>query len=672
MSPPPENFVNVESRLVSLAAELLLTRPDTDQGLVAIYSLIADLEGDLAEAPPLVDAVRSVKAGLDSLLDHVRPLDRATLAELNRFLSWLRTAVAARKRGEPVAAFGAFQVTSAKEPVATAAEPLPADSVLEVDLENSRGLLEDFHAETLEHLEAIERAALGLERNPNDRESLDEMFRSFHSIKGNAGFLGLRPLQLLAHEVESVLDLVRHRKLGVTPSLIDQVLRGRDAMVSMGEQIGDALRTGTPPSAIVPIRALLQVIRELPQTESLGNSRPPNGSRLFAADTRTSIGGGLSIRVPLERVNRLRDVVGELVILRNALAGSSRDPAAEATLQQLTRVTAEIEQLSRALKMVPIYPAFQKMERLVRDLAQSFGKQVALSVQGSETELDRSIVEGLSDPLMHMVRNALDHGIELPAERAAAGKSESGRVALRAYQRSGEVVVELEDDGRGIDPQRVFQVAVARGIVVPGVQLDRDEILALIFAPGFSMAEKVTAVSGRGVGMDVLKRNIDRLGGRIELTSTVGAGTTFRIVLPLEVPTLMAHVFRSGDETFAVAVEAVLGLTEASRGSSAGAPPSVSFQGETLPLYRLGTDGGAERAGANDAGGPALVLAAFGRRVALGIDRLNGRQEVVVSNHRSRLRRKRLESGVATLADGSAAVILNVTSLVMEAPRGAA
>jgi two-component system chemotaxis sensor kinase CheA len=539
-----------------------------------------------------------------------------------------------------------------------------------VDLENSRGLLEEFHAETLEHLEAIERASLALERNRDDRESLDDVFRSFHSVKGNAGFLGLRPMQLLAHEVESVLDLVRQRRLAVTSPLIDQVLRARDAMVSMAEQIAEALRTDVPPQAIVPIRSLLQVIRELPRTEAPGESRAPMGSSFLSVDTRSTQRSGPSIRVPLERVTRLRDVVGELVILRNALSGVAVSSDVETLVRQLTRVTTEIEQLTRSLKMVPILPAFQKMERLVRDLAQSFGKQVALSLEGGETELDRSIVEGLSDPLMHMMRNALDHGIETPAERSAGGKSEAGTVELRAYQRENNVVVELKDDGRGIDPQRVWRVAVDRGIVAPAATLSRDEILALIFAPGFSMAEKVTAVSGRGVGMDVLKRNIDRLGGRIELSSVVGQGTTFRIVLPLEVPTLMAHVFRSGDETFAVAADSLLGFSEAPRAAGAESVPAVYFGGQPLPLYRLGADGGVERVPKDDPGGAVMVLAALGRRLGLRIDQLNGRQEVLVSNHTSRLRRQRLAAGVARLSDGTEAVILNVISLVLEAPSG--
>jgi two-component system chemotaxis sensor kinase CheA len=674
MSASPDIVSNLETRLVALAAELLLAKPDSDGALVSIYSLIAEMEGDVVSAPALRDAVRNVKGELEKLLDQVRPLDRAALSELNRFVSWLRQAVAAQKAGAVTPDFAPMQLGSVPVAAAAAVAPLPPDALLELDLENSRGLLADFHAETCEHLEAIERACLSLEQDGGDRESLDSAFRAFHSIKGNAGFLGLRPLQLIAHEVESILDAVRQGRLTISSSLIDQILRGRDAMVTLTGQVGAALQTGEMPLSIVPIRALLQEMRELPRADAAVNSLSTKAGGVPPVVAAPAVmPAGQTIRVPLERLNRLREVVGELIILRDALQSSRVAPEIEPLAQQLTRVSSEIDRLTQSLRLVPIQPLFQKMERLVRDLAQGFGKQVGLSLTGGEAELDRSMVEGLSDPLMHMVRNALDHGIELPSERRAAGKPEMGSVALRALRTVGEIVVELQDDGRGIDPERVRRVAVQRGIIAPEATLSRDELLALIFAPGFSTAETVTAVSGRGVGMDVLKRNIDRLGGRVEIHSVVGSGTTLRIILPLEAPMISVQVFRSGDKHYAVGAAAVVALTEVGRptGEGENGLASVSLHGDEVPVYQLDSDGVLRTAAAGAVGGPAVVVESHGRRVALLTSALLGKQDVIFSVHQSQPRRRRFETGIAQLADGAEVTLLNVYSLLLEAPRAA-
>lgn len=674
MQLPVDTFPKVERRLADLAAELLLARPESDQSVVPVYSLVSELQAEVTASPPLLSAVRNAKSVVETLLDRGRPFDRTTLLELDRFVAWLRKALAAQRRNEPHPAFAPFRVALPSKEVVIPPSPLPPDSVLEVDLGNLRSLLVDFHAEALEHLDAIERACLGLETSRDNREAVDEIFRSFHSIKGNAGFLKLQPMQLLAHEVESLLDLVRRRQLAITPLLIDQVLRGRDAMASLVDQLGITLQTGRPPEAIVPIRALLQLIRELPQTEAKRSARPSGGSSFVVEGPQSPLSGSqTTVRLPIERVNQLLGRVEELVVLRDQLDGTVLGPDMAPLLLQMSRAVSEIEQVTRDFKRVPILPAFQKMQRLVRVLAPSFGKQVSLVLKGGSMELDRSIVEGLMDPLMHMVRNALDHGIETPAERRAAGKKEEGMVALRAFEREDKVLVEMEDDGRGIDPEGVLRVAIERGIVKPGARLERAEVLALIFAPGFSMAKEVTAVSGRGVGMDVLKRNIERLGGKIEIESELGVGTRFRIILPMEGPTVLAHVFRSGTEQYVVGSGAVLGLAEIPRVAAPGseAELAVDFQGDRLALRRLGLDGSLKPCLVEDQGASVLVLGAHGRRLALLVDQFNGREKVIISRQRSRPRDKRLEAGVATLADGSEAGILNVSALILEAPLGA-
>lgn len=673
MAAAEEMVAKVETRLVALAAELLLAKPDSDAALVSIYSLIAEIEGDVETAPALLAVVRSVKGELEKLLDQVRPLDRATLGDLNRFVSWLRQAVAAEKVGAIPPDFAPMQVGSAPATVVAADVPLPPDAPLVVDLVNSRALLADFYAETCEHLEAIERASLNLEQAGGHPESLAAAFRAFHSIKGNAGLLGLRPLQLIAHEVESILDAVRQGRLAISPALISQILRGRDAMVSLTEQVAAALKTGEPPRSIIPIRALLQEMREESRADSAASSRPQTARVEPTVAVPATVPGGQTLRVPLERVARLRDAVGELIILRDALQAARLAPELEPLAQQLTRVSSEIDGLTRSLHLVPIQPVWQKVERLVRDLAPDLGKQVSLSFSGGETEVDRSMVEGLSDPLMHMVRNALDHGIELPSERRAAGKPEAGVIALRAFRAGGAITVEVRDDGRGIDPDRVRRVAVQRGIIAPAATLRREEVFALILAPGFSTAETVTAVSGRGVGMDVLKQNIDRLGGRIEIQSELRCGTSISLILPLPEPKHAVQVFRSGDRHYAVGAGAVIAHTEVERGSGGllRERAEVSVGGDALPFYQLGSDGALRVGNRDDMAGPALVVEAHGRRLALLTSAVVGPRELSFSPLLSQPWRRRFEAGVAQLADGVEVTLLNVYALLSEAPRAA-
>ena len=475
--------------------------------------------------------------------------------------------------------------SEAPKPAAGSPAAIAADAVMELDLAGNRELMGEFQHEAADHLQQIEAGVLSLERHPDDPEALNGIFRSFHTIKGNAGFIGLVPMHRLAHEIESLLDLARNRKIRLNPAIITAILQGRDALLALNRQIEVALETGNQPDAVVPTARLIETVRALASGSS-GAAAPaapavsvvpaiapvaaaaavpaplaapapvavPTAAPAQAAAPQPAA-QSRTVRVATEKLDSLMDVVGELVIVQSQLLETSRQFGASASPLQrdvahLTRITKELQNTAMSLRMIPIKPVFQKMERLARDLASECGKRVDFSTSGEDTELDRTVVEEIGDPLVHMVRNALDHGLETPADRVACGKPEAGSVRLRAYYQGSSVIVELTDDGRGIDPAKVRARAERLGLVAPDAALSREDILGLIFLPGFSTAEKVTAVSGRGVGMDVVKRNIEKLRGRIEIASEVGRGSTFQIRLPLTLAIIDGLIVRVGGERF--------------------------------------------------------------------------------------------------------------------------
>jgi len=320
--------------------------------------------------------------------------------------------------------------------------------------------------------------------------------------------------------------------------------------------------------------------------------------------------------------------------------------------------------------MIPIKPAFQKMERLARDLARAGGKQVDFTTSGEGTELDRTVVEEIGDPLVHMVRNALDHGLETPAERRAQGKPETGTLALRAYHESGSVIVELQDDGRGIDPARVLAKARRQGLVAADAALSREEIFALIFLPGFSTAEKITDVSGRGVGMDVVRRNIERLRGKIEVASEVGRGTVFKVKLPLTLAIIDGLVVRVGEDRFilpSTSVQMALRPAQKDVIRVQGSGEVLDWHGRLLPLHRLNRRFGIPARAQEPWDGIVVIVESSGKICALLVDEMISKQEVVIKSLGAFLQNLPGVSGGAILGDGSIALILDPTVLLQAA-----
>ncbi len=717
MSISPESFQSIDDAVNRLAAESILAQAGRDDGLIPSYSLLREIRDLCSAEPELNSAVTLVHGVLEKNLDAALPFDDATIGRLRELIDWLPAAILAVKSSKTVAPFGT-QAPEAPAPAVPMPEPVAAsasvDVLLTITLDDNRELLSEFYAEAVDHLQQIEVALLALDQQPDNPEALNSIFRSFHTIKGNAGFLQLMPMHKLAHEVESLLDLARSQKLLLNSAIITEILRSRDALQAQVQQVSVALETGHLPDEIIPVSHLITAVKRLaaggpavsvpavvlpkassqnlapitpfiavevtaPADESgpvvLQAPTTPAATKAAAnQDTGASKsgGGGATVRVNTEKLDSLMDVVGELVIVQSQLIETAREIGNTGTMlqrnvTQLSRITKELQHTAMALRMIPIKPTFQKMERLVRDLARDLGKKVNFTTSGEDTELDRTVVEQIGDPLVHMVRNAMDHGLEPAAERLAHGKAEAGSVHLHAYHQGSNIVIELRDDGRGIDPARIYKKAVENGIIAAGSVLTRDEIFALIFAPGFSTAEKVTSVSGRGVGMDVVKRNIQKLRGHVEIASEVGHGSTFMIKLPLTMAIIDGLVVRVGADRFILPTTSVQVALRPARGSITtvqGRGELIEIRGKLLPLHRLHRRFGIPCDTENPWEGIVVILENSGRQSALFVDEMISKQEVVIKSLGAFMQGLPGVAGAAILGDGNIALILDPGSLL--------
>ena len=379
-----------------------------------------------------------------------------------------------------------------------------------------------------------------------------------------------------------------------------------------------------------------------------------------------------AVRVRTDRLDSLIDMVGELVIAQSMLAQDAK--VLDETYLELSRkimhsgkIVRELQDLSMAMRMVPLKATFQKMARVVRDVAQKCGKQVEFVTEGEETEIDRNLVDVIADPLVHMVRNAVDHGIELPTLREAAGKAGTGKVRLAAYHSGGNVVVELKDDGKGLDSEKLFEKAVSKGLVEPDKKMSESEIFNLIFAPGFSTAEQVTDVSGRGVGMDVVRRNIESMRGRVEISSEKGHGSTFTVRLPLTLAITDGMLVRIGSERFIVPtvnIHLSFRPTASMVSSVSGRGEMVLLRGELLPIYRLHQLFDVKGAVEDPMQGLLMIVSDGRRRCALLGDELLGQQQVVAKSLGRGISKAQGVSGGAILADGRVGLILDTAEIV--------
>ena len=435
---------------------------------------------------------------------------------------------------------------------------LPAD----VDLD----LLTDFLAESRDCLGGSEAALLSLERTPDDLEAVNTVFRAFHTIKGTSAFLGLARMTTFAHGAESLLARVREGTVAYTSGCAELALRSVDMLKLLLEAVDDAVRAGGPgaplplPDGYTALGAALSSYDGTAPVAARPAADAPDAERRVGdrrQDERRQTGAAADadqfLRVRTERLDRLVDMVSELVIAHAMIAGDEALAAVAGTnhvaakkLGHAGKIVRGLQELSMGMRMVPLRATFQKMTRLVRDVSAKVSKPVDFVTEGDDTEIDRTLVALVGDPLVHMVRNAIDHGIETPAERAAAGKPPRGTVRLSAYHAGGSVVVELVDDGRGLHRDRIVRKAIEKGLIVSDQGMSDADVFGLIFAPGFSTVDSVTDLSGRGVGMDVVRRNVERVRGRVDITSRAGEGSTFTLRLPLTLAVTDGMLVRVG------------------------------------------------------------------------------------------------------------------------------
>ncbi len=563
-------------------------------------------------------------------------------------------------------------------------------------------LLNDFILETSEHLASIESQLLTLEHEPQNTEAIHAVFRSFHTVKGLAGFLELQEIREVAHEVETVLDQARNGQLTVTPAVIDTVLASGDFLKSWVELLQSRLAGDTreaPPSGglLVQIRKHLTVAGDaagntpIVETPHPNATSPREGPRPPAAPPPDHSSAGVpAVELPLTESTRKRaieartvkvdtgkldalvDMVGEMVIAQSLvrhdpdLAGL-RTPRLLRNLSQLARTTDELQKTAMSMRMVPVGQLFQKMTRLTRDLARKSGKQAEMETSGEETELDRHLVEELADPMMHMVRNAVDHGLESATERTAAGKAATGKVRLRACHQAGHIVIELSDDGRGLNREKIVAKAREKGLIDNSASLTDSEVNNLIFRPGFSTAEKVTDVSGRGVGMDVVRKQIQKLRGRIEIVSKPGAGSTFILKLPLTLAIIDGLVVRVGVERYIVplfSVREVLRPTADMMSTVENRAEVALVRDRLLPVMRLCERFGVQARSEDPCEGVLVISESGGRVFGLLVDELIGKQEVVIKNLGETLKNIPGVAGGAILGDGRVGLVLDMDGVL--------
>lgn len=511
-----------------------------------------------------------------------------------------------------------------------------------------------FLSDSRDHLQRCNELLLDWERAPASPAPVAELFRAFHSIKGSASALGLEPIAELSHAAEQVLSAVRDGALRPSQRLHDALFQGVDGLSEGVEAVGRGEAPAPEPRLVAALQALVPSRTEAPKVERRLQPRPSVAASLVG--TRAA----RQVRVNLERLDSLLNQVGELVVARNHLSAiADREIGSD-----LERVSGRIAGLVSGLqagvlqaRMAPVDEVFDRFPRMVRDLGRALGKEIRLEVQGTEIELDRSVLDSLGDPLTHLLRNAADHGIETPTERVAAGKPREGSIRLRAERARDGVIVTLADDGRGIDRADVHRRGIERGLLDPGAPVpDAASLLRLLSHPGFTTRQEVTEVSGRGVGIDAVLVRIRSLGGRLELKTVAGRGTTFLLHLPVTRSIVRALLVGVGDERYAIP----FGLL-AEAAVHEGAEGEVTLRGEALLTADLrsvlGLEEGPQRRR------PAVVLDIGGRRTALVVDILLGQQDVVVESFAAPVGLPSWVGGATVLPDGAPALILDPAGL---------
>ncbi len=535
-------------------------------------------------------------------------------------------------------------------------------------------LLESFLVEAREILEILGHDLVELEKRPADAELLNKIFRGVHTLKGTSSFLGLGSVSDLAHEYEDLLNKLRKGVLQVRPSMMDVMLEAADELRHLVAAVEH--RDETVRDCSATIERLHREIRGESAEPATAVAPAEAPEMVRSTDAKTA---DLSIRVDVSRLDHLMNLVGELVLARNRLsqtsaaigqefAASERTGELQEASTQVDFITTELQMAVMKTRMVPVARLFNRLPRLVRDLSRETGKPVDLQIYGEETELDKSIIEELNDPLVHLIRNAVDHGIEPEAERRAAHKDPGGTIVVNAEHQGNHIVISIEDDGRGIDPERLRRKAIEKGMMTAAQAADltdRDAI-NLIFAPGFSTASEVTSISGRGVGMDVVRSNIARLKGIIDVQSQLGRGTLITLKVPLTLAIIQGLLVRVAQEIFAVPLASVLEVVRVHRNDiqTVNGRWTIRLRDTVLPLVSLGGILNVPHVSNEHPWLYVVVVGWADQRTGLVVDAMMGQREVVIKSLGDYLSNTTGIAGSTILGDGRTILIVDVGQLM--------
>ncbi|MDQ1331912.1 MAG: two-component system, chemotaxis family, sensor kinase CheA [Thermodesulfobacteriota bacterium] len=579
-------------------------------------------------------------------------------------------------------------------------------------------IISDFVAESLDNLGTIEVRLMDLEQDPKDTETINAIFRPFHTVKGVSGFLNFNRINKFAHVVENLLDKARNGELIINGEIVDVILESVDLLKRMIENVRDSLDTGSPSEGnedtsritlkieglILPvqaeskkllgemliakgtvtdadIKAALAVQQKEPEKkigEILVEQEKINAKAVVSTlreQKRTdSSADMLQVKVDTKKLDSIVDMVGELAIAQSMLRQheaivNSRDRKLDQITNQLNLITAGLQNIAMSMRMVPIKNTFQKMLRLVRDLAKKAGKDIQLVMSGEDTEIDRNIMEEIYEPMVHMIRNSIDHGLEFPDERVAKNKPGQGTIHLKAYHRGGNIVIEIMDDGRGLNREKILKKAVSTGLIKHEDKLSDTEIDNLIFHPGFSTADKVTDISGRGVGTDVVKSKVEKLRGRVEVRSVTDKGSTFFMRLPLTLAIVDGMIVKVSNERYIIPtlnIQESFKPRENEYFTVKGEGEMIKVRNTLIPLIRLdrllGLNGGGHPEQTRVAPWEKLVVVVENqeKRKCLLVDELIGQEEIVIKSLGGWLKDIKGIAGSVIMGDGRVGLILDV------------
>jgi len=589
-------------------------------------------------------------------------------------------------------------------------------------------LLEGFLTETTELLEKMDDDLIALEKAPDNMELMNSIFRSIHTVKGASSFLGFELLVTITHKTEDVLNRLRKGELQVSPGIMDVILEAADhvkLLVSdirngeiverdLGEVVNNLIPyiSGSLQEATVltevPKEPAAEAATQLvesgdPEEESgeeaeLVAAAPPALQTAPAPASRPAaqkpsparnedMSDNTTVRIDVKRLDDLMNQVGEMVLERNRTLQMNIDYQSRENManfgeefsklaKRIDFVTSELQMQVLKIRMIPVEKVFKKFPRIVRNMSRDLGKEVNLEIIGEETELDRSVVDEIGDPLIHLIRNALDHGLEMPDDRVAVGKPRTGNVVLSATHEGNQIIISIKDDGNGIDPDKLSRKAIDKGLVTEEqvAAMSQKEILDLIFLPGFSTKEKATDLSGRGVGMDVVRTNIRKLNGLIEIRSEVGRGSEFILKLPLTLAIIQSLLVEVENEVYSVPLAAVLETlkVETSSFHQIGGQEVLKLRDSVLPLIRMQRVFGVAEKDCSSQQSYIVVIGVAEKRMGLIVSRLLGQQEVAIKSLGKYLAKAPGIAGSTILGDGRVALIIDPAGIIEMEESGSA